>query len=327
MNYILSIDVGIKNLSFCLFEKQNIDIDFNSKKNKKNEKCENINNEKCENINNEKCKNINNEKYENINNENIKIKNEDSGAELSINKIIEWEVINLIDTDEKYCLEINKNNIVCNNKAVFTKNNKCYCLKHSKKSDYMLPILELKKTKLNKLNLNQLKEISNKYYINFEMNIKKTKLIEVINNFVQEKTLEPIQINKCKDFDLITLSKTINKTFDILFKKYLNNLKCVCIELQMTSKMRSLSFIIMQYFLVNNSSIEIKMVSPCFKLKDLELEKTDYSTRKKNSIKHCQSILEKNENKKWISFFNKHKKKDDLSDCFLQGMYVLQKLC
>jgi hypothetical protein len=264
MEYILSIDIGIKNLAFCLFGKTN----------------------------------------------GIKY------------KIIKWNVIDLTETDIYTCLEINKDKSLCNKKAVYKKNNQCFCLKHSKKTQYLLPLGELKKSKINKLNLIELKNVASKY-IQFDLNIKKKEIFELLNNFIKEKTLEPIQINKCKDFDLITLTKTLNYQFQHLFNDILFDLKNVYIELQMTSKMRCLSFIIMQYFLVKNNSIDIQMVNPCFKLKNLEVEKTDYGTRKKNSIKHCQQILIENNENQWIDFFTKHTKKDDLSDCFLQGLYMI----
>lgn len=271
MEYVLSFDIGIKNMAFCLFEKK-------------------------------------------------------GNSAHVFYSIVKWDVINLIDTNETCCLEIEKNNKICNKKAVYTKNNKCYCLKHSKKSDFMIPISDLKKSKLNKMNINELKDLASKQYINFELNIKKKELIDVINNFIIEKTLEPIQINKCKDYDLISLSKNINKHFDEVFCNYLTKIKCVCIENQMTSRMRCLSFIVMEYFLVKNKLIEVQMVNPCFKLKDLEVEKTDYSNRKKNAVKHCLNILKNNNlGDNWISFFEKNKKKDDLSDCFLQGVYIMNK--
>ena len=87
---ILSIDVGIKNLAFCLLVKK--------------------------------------EEY------------------YSIEK---WDTINLAQQSEMKCKEVDKNNQICDKIAKFTKNGKCYCLKHSKKQDYQIPNSELK-TNLNK---------------------------------------------------------------------------------------------------------------------------------------------------------------------------------
>ena len=53
--------------------------------------------------------------------------------------------------------------------------------------------------------------------------------------------------------------------------------------------------------------------------------KTSYSERKKASIKFTREVLlENNLLQKWLEHFNKHKKKDDLADSFLQGRWYLK---
>lgn len=49
-----------------------------------------------------------------------------------------------------------------------------------------------------------------------------------------------------------------------------------------------------------------------------------YADKKKLAIEHAKYYLEKNIDYK--VFFNEHKKKDDLSDSFLQGLYYINKL-
>lgn len=49
-----------------------------------------------------------------------------------------------------------------------------------------------------------------------------------------------------------------------------------------------------------------------------------YADKKRLAIEHAKYYLEKN-NQEYISFFNEHKKKDDLSDSFLQGLYYIKK--
>ena len=46
---------------------------------------------------------------------------------------------------------------------------------------------------------------------------------------------------------------------------------------------------------------------------------------KKLSIKFTKNIISENNNlHKWVKLFNKHKKKDDLADSFLQGRWYLK---
>lgn len=71
---LLSIDVGIKNLSFCLFDLQ---------------------------------------------------------THINYNKVVKWDNIDLSEKTESRCIEVDKNGL-CDKPAKFSKDGKCYCLKHSK---------------------------------------------------------------------------------------------------------------------------------------------------------------------------------------------------
>jgi hypothetical protein len=50
-----------------------------------------------------------------------------------------------------------------------------------------------------------------------------------------------------------------------------------------------------------------------------------YSDKKKIAVEHTKYFLEKYNNE-YIQFFNSHKKKDDLSDSYLQGLYYIEQL-
>lgn len=47
---------------------------------------------------------------------------------------------------------------------------------------------------------------------------------------------------------------------------------------------------------------------------------TTYRGRKKTGITHAEALMPS----AWMPFFQSHKKKDDLADCFLQGLWVLE---
>ena len=79
---ILSIDVGIKNLAFCLFEKSENSDYF---------------------------------------------------------KITKWDTVNISEQHEiQNCIFIDKIGL-CNKPAKFSKDDQCFCLKHSKKQNYQIP--------------------------------------------------------------------------------------------------------------------------------------------------------------------------------------------
>ena len=82
---------------------------------------------------------------------------------------------------------------------------------------------------------------------------------------------------------------------------------------------------IMQHFIERGIPL-IEEISASNKLKEfLGNKKTTYTERKKASIKFTQEILNSNNFlTNWIDIFQKHKKKDDLADCFLQGRWYLK---
>ena len=90
--------------------------------------------------------------------------------------------------------------------------------------------------------------------------------------------------------------------------------------------MNAIQGMLTQYFIMKNME-NIFFVSAANKLKMfIDNKKTTYSERKKLSIDITKKLLEKmggdNINKDKITLmFNKHKKKDDLADCFLQAIW------
>lgn len=275
---ILSIDVGIKNLAFCLFNK-NLDTNF----------------------------------YE----------------------IEKWEIININEkTDKNYCKEKDKKNTLCNKEAKYQKNGCYYCKKHAKNTDFLFPCDDLKKSNINKLKINELKEIALKYNIIDESNKKfnKNTLLQIIHTFIDDKVFDNTHNgNTNNTYDIIYIAKNIKKHFDNFFNPVINDINHVCIENQMTSKMRIISYMIVEYFIMKKDDINITMVSPCYKLKGFENDentidkddKSTYNERKKKSIKFCLHMLKESQYNDWDIYFNKHKKKDDLSDCFLQGVWYI----
>ncbi len=93
---------------------------------------------------------------------------------------------------------------------------------------------------------------------------------------------------------------------------------------------------IYSYFLINGissdtSSIQdIQMINARNKLKAYKGPKIDceikdkYKKTKFLGIEYCKHMIqESNQDDQWIQLFTNSKKKDDLADAYLQGMYVL----
>lgn len=274
---ILSIDVGIKNLSFCLFEIHNLD---------------------------DKSSNL---------------------------KILKWDNIDLSEKTESKCIEIDKNGL-CDKPAKFRKDGNCYCLKHSKKHHYLQPTQDLTPSYLSKQKIQNIIEIADKYKIKYENPPKKINLIGLLTEFSNNNCYTEIQKTNASKVDLVTIGKNIQHKMDEILGEHLLTISSIIIENQIgpiANKMKTIQGMISQYFIMKNNNILIEFISASNKLKDFlpkdNKEKTDYKQRKKLGIQTCLEIINTDFRfKEWENFINKHNKKDDLSDCFLQGMWYIK---
>ena len=100
--------------------------------------------------------------------------------------------------------------------------------------------------------------------------------------------------------------------------------------------MKSIQMIIYSYFLINGvcndiSTIQdIQMINARNKLKAYKGPKVDcdikdrYKKTKFLGIEYCKYMINDSlQDEQWIQLFTNSKKKDDLADAYLQGMYVL----
>lgn len=251
-----------------------------------------------------------------------------------ISKIIHWDIINICDEEIFVCDAFDQNN-KCNKPAKYKNNGQCFCLKHAKKQSLPLPLLEDKMSYILKQKLQTLYEIAKKYNIEYDVKIKKTELLKLINDYVLQHFLQPIILNKAAEVNLYNIGLNIKTKFNDLF----NNEPCinyVVIENQISpiaTRMKTIQGMIVQYFIMSNTIVHnIEFVSAMNKLKIIssndEAEKNNknnYSNRKKQSVSKCLEIINKTESyNNYINYFNQHKKKDDLSDSFLQGIWFIQ---
>lgn len=256
---ILSIDVGIKNLAFCLMEIVNKD-------------------------------------------------------EIKIHK---WDVINLCNS-APLCK-------ICQKKAYFYKNDIFFCKLHSKTSDFNIPTSNLNINKIKKLKINELYALGSSLNIEYTKPILKNLLVEKIEKYIKEKYLEIIVEERADSKNLIELGVNIKKNLDNIL--YLETIDKIIIENQISTiatRMKSIQGMIAQYFIMRDKT-DIEFISSSNKLKSfIGNKKTTYNERKKLSIEISNDIFNKNNiYTDWQKFMNTHKKKDDLADCFLQGLYYL----
>ena len=239
-----------------------------------------------------------------------------------------------------------------------------FCNKHAKISKYKIPTPELNIKKIRKMKLVYIKELIVKYnfgssnipsligdekgekgekHENKIVNTNSTKtkikpntntkddLINMIKQELHKNYLEHIENVKAMDVDLITIGKNMMQELDkVLGMGGLGikiNIDIAIIENQIStiaSRMKTLQGMIAQYFIMKHTP-HIEFISASNKLKMfMTKKKTTYTERKAESVEITAELLEtKEEFRDFKGYLNKNKKKDDLADCFLQGIYYL----
>ena len=151
---------------------------------------------------------------------------------------------------------------------------------------------------------------------------------------------------KCKGIPLDKITKTLYEKLDDKFRNY--EITNVLLENQPVLKnplMKSIQMIIYSFFsyeqIIMGRDIEtIKLINASNKLKlgknlteinnseDILKIKTKYSKNKKLAIIYTNHFLKERliveDYQRFNEIFNNHKKKDDLADAFLQGLYFIE---
>jgi len=212
----------------------------------------------------------------------------------------------------------------CNFQAKWKRENTYYCVKHAKQSPFLIPTNEFKTSYINKQNISGLKKIMDKLEIKYDnLNLKKVDMISLLLNAIREKCLDPIEEVNASKMDLVTIGMNMKIKFNDIFSHI--QIDKIIIENQISpiaNRMKTIQGMISQYFImVSEHDIEIDFINSTNKLKLGEFKSnTDYKERKQQSVSLVKEMIKD----KWIDFFHTHSKKDDLADCFLQGIWYIK---
>lgn len=226
-------------------------------------------------------------------------------------KIKEWDIINLVNSDDK-CSK-------CKSKVKYIVNSKGYCEKHKKQGpkfdDYFVLCENERCVKCKK---NAKYEKDDIYYCKIHAK-------QLLNNLYK-----PIKI-KCYNQSIQTLGENMyNKLNKIKF-----DVDEVLIENQPTLKnpmMKTIAMLLFSYFIFKKQEYNIsniKFISPSNKLKikkeskklliDCKSKSEKYKLTKQLGRQYTNELIDDNE-KELLNAFDK---KDDLCDAFLQGYHYL----
>tara|TARA_B110000908_G_scaffold172090_1_gene237544 strand:- start:733 stop:1602 length:870 start_codon:yes stop_codon:yes gene_type:complete len=257
--------------------------------------------------------------------------------------ILDWGIINLVAQDTYKC------NVCIKNASLYLPcDDLRFCKVHSKKHplnikdshNYFTSIYDKKECdymiKDRKCCKNSKLEMNGSYYCTAHSKTIYKRYV-VSKNFLKLKKINAS--NESIDILRRTLVDELDK------RKHFLNSNIVLIENQPSlknPKMKSISSTIYDYFLIRgivdktitNSNIElVKYISPSNKLKIADEgdtvklvklkgdEAKTYKLTKALGIKYCLKLIENKQ--KWVDCINSYKKKDDMADSFLQGMYYV----
>ena len=267
-------------------------------------------------------------------------------------KIEDWGVINLTNRDTLKCSVCGKNASCCTEIEGKSKEEQYYCKKHIPK-DLVAPnfddIFEICDSSI-KCQWGEsddgLKEcVKKSKYKHITTRIcyctahAKSLYKKIVDSYkvksLKKKAVGSMDIDVLK----VELIKKLEERNDFL------NVDSILIENQPSMKnpkMKAISSTLYDYFLIRGifdkerlqSKISyVKFMSPSNKLKladDSDSKKLikvkgndakSYKLTKSLSVKYCKDLISKFDN--WVNVFDQHKKKDDLADCFLQGLYYI----
>ena len=168
-----------------------------------------------------------------------------------------------------------------------------------------------------------------------ETQIPKTKkaLLELLIAFFDRKCFQVLQTVKKKtanETDLISIGRNMTRLLDELDDITDGTITHVILENQISTianRMKTIQGMLAQYFIMRGrENIVIEFVSSSNKLKDFIVDKhTTYKQHKKDGIQICSTFLANNELWKHWEHVLQTVKRDDLADSFLQGIWYLKR--
>jgi hypothetical protein len=307
---VLSIDVGMKNLAYCLFDAENADAEA-----------------------------------------------KDPDSMMQLVNIVAWDTVNLCDASitDVTIVPVLCTHPGCKFAAKFmhsapttTQTHTHYCTRHANASGLKMPLAPPMGSakSLKKMTLDELKSFSGEYLsvpVPEKCEKSKVKLLQHLDAAIRAEFLVAVgqkkKVVSAASLDLITIGRNMHQRFDAT-PHLASGIDVVIIENQLSTlaiRMKTLQGMITQYFIMRGVP-NIRFISATNKLKMFDTKKGQepggdkadkgedcYADRKKHSIEITRSLITAHASPLMSMKFEKHKKKDDLADCFLQGVWWLCK--
>ena len=248
--------------------------------------------------------------------------------------IVAWGIINLSDTvsNANVCNCIPKSKqTICGKKAQYMHDTMYCCTIHAKTCGKLLPSKDLTMPYVKKLKMDELATYCAQKFISIGAGDKKQQILDKVQQHLDKNVLQTVKKTVTKtanQIHLVDIGKRIRDNFNATFTQYLDKITHVVLENQISpiaGRMNTIQGMVAQYFIMKSNDLHIDYISSAGKLKGLS-SSSEYKDHKKDGIAFCERFMEANpELAKLKQIIIDSPKKDDLADCFLQGIYYLKK--
>jgi hypothetical protein len=117
------------------------------------------------------------------------------------------------------------------------------------------------------------------------------------------------------------IASALCSAYDTIFKGF--TVSSVVIENQMAARLKPMQGMLIMYWTAKGATVHV--ASPLNKLKALNAGLTSYAERKKLGVARTRELLKEQGRDDSLAIFEKSKKKDDLADAYLQGVWFTTK--